>query len=183
MFSALSLPRILDRMSDRLVMIFAATALCIGLGIMAALTASFQQSQQYWYILLAGWFVLGIAYSASVTPSGRLLRRSANAEDRPAVFAAQFALSHGCWLIAYPLAGQIGANFGQAAAFGALAFLAGIGVAAALVLWPADEASAFPHRHDGLPDDHPHIRDGHSADTEELHDFVIDDLHPNWPRS
>ena len=183
MLSALVLPRILDRMSDRLVMIFAATALCIGLSIMAALTASFQQLQQYWYILLAGWFVLGIAYSASVTPSGRLLSKSANAEDRPAVFAAQFALSHGCWLIAYPLAGQIGANFGQAAAFGGLALLAGIGVAAALALWPADEVSALPHRHDDLPDDHPHIRAHHGADTEELHDFVIDDRHPTWPRS
>jgi hypothetical protein len=42
------------------------------------------------------------------------------------VFAAQFALSHGCWLMAYPLAGQIGASLGEAAAFGALAPLAGM---------------------------------------------------------
>lgn len=182
MLSALLLPRILDRLSDRFVMIVAAIALCFGLAVMAVLTASIEESGQYWYILLAGWFALGIAYSASVTPSGRLLRRSANAEDRPAVFAAQFALSHGCWLIAYPLAGQIGANFGQAEAFGALALLAGLGVIAALVLWPANGTVAIPHAHDDFPDGHPHMRDGHSVRAEGLHDFVIDDLHPNWPR-
>jgi H+ antiporter protein len=182
MFAALLLPRLLDRMSDRTVMIIAAAALTLGLAVMAILTAFFQDSPQFWFILLAGWFALGIAYSASVTPSGRLLRRSANADDRPAVFAAQFALSHGCWLIAYPLAGQIGANYGQAVAFGALAVLAGLGVTVAFVLWPSSEANAVQHRHDDLPDDHPHMRDGHGAGTSGVHDFIIDDLHPNWPR-
>ena len=37
--------------------------------------------------MLALWLVLGLGYSAAQTPSGRLLRRSAHAEDRPAVFA------------------------------------------------------------------------------------------------
>src|SRR3546814_3143772 len=55
---------------------------------------------------LGGWFALGLSYAASITPGGRLLRRSSGADDRPALFAAQFALSHVCWLIAYPLAGQ-----------------------------------------------------------------------------
>ena len=70
--------------------------------------------------MLALWLVLGLGYSAAQTPSGRLLRRSAHAEDRPAVFAAQFALSHACWLICYPLAGQMGAQhlqYGRAVAF------------------------------------------------------------------
>jgi H+ antiporter protein len=161
MLAALLLPRLLDRLSDRSVMILAACALAAGLAIMAALTAVLQHSGNFWPIVLAGWFWLGIAYSASVTPSGRLLRRSANADDRPAVFAAQFALSHGCWLIAYPLAGQIGAGYGQAAAFGALALLAGLGVFAALILWPASELGTVPHSHDDLPPNHPHLRDGH----------------------
>jgi predicted MFS family arabinose efflux permease len=182
MLAALLLPRLLDKLSDRAVMIVAACALTVGLVIMAALTATFQQSPSFWYILLAGWFALGVAYSASVTPSGRLLRRSANADDRPAVFAAQFALSHGCWLIAYPLAGQIGAGFGQATAFGALAILAGLGVVFALILWPANENSAVPHSHDDLPPDHPHLREAHSAAAAGAHDFVIDDLHCEWPR-
>lgn len=49
--------------------------------------------------MLPLWFLLGAGYSLALTPSGRLLRRSAHAEDRPAVFAAQFALSRACWLI------------------------------------------------------------------------------------
>ncbi len=59
--------------------------------------------------LLAIWFVIGIGYSTAQTPSGRLLRRSSHPEDRPSLFAAQFALSHACWLFAYPLAGWLGA--------------------------------------------------------------------------
>jgi hypothetical protein len=59
----------------------------------------------------------------SVTPGG-LLRRSASSEDRPALFAAQFALSHVCWLIAYPLVGQLGARVSMTAAFGGMAALA-----------------------------------------------------------
>ena len=182
MLAALLLPRLLDRASDRTVMIVAACALTAGLAIMAALTAALQQSPVFWQIVLAGWFALGVAYSASVTPSGRLLRRSANADDRPAVFAAQFALSHGCWLIAYPLAGQIGAGYGQAAAFASLAILAGLGVIAALIVWPAAEPGAVPHRHDDLPPDHPHLQQAHGGAPAGAHDFVIDDLHAEWPR-
>ena len=32
--------------------------------------------------------------------------------DRPALFAAHFALSHACWLVTYPLAGWLGAGLG-----------------------------------------------------------------------
>jgi hypothetical protein len=43
-----------------------------------------------WAILLVAWLALGLCYSMILTPSGRLLRRSARSEDRPALFAAQF---------------------------------------------------------------------------------------------
>src|SRR3546814_18373137 len=84
-------------------MIGAAAAMMIGLALLAVLTASFGAAPGYWRMVLIGWFILGIAYSMSVTPSGRLLRRLANADDRPALFAAQFALSPCAWLICYPL--------------------------------------------------------------------------------
>ena len=45
-------------------------------------------------VLLGAWLLVGLGYSALLTPSGRLLRRSAHPEDRPALFAAQFAWSH-----------------------------------------------------------------------------------------
>lgn len=182
MLAAFALPRILDRIGDRTVMIAAAVAMSAELAIMALLTALFEQRPLFWQLVLAGWFCLGISYSASVTPAGRLLRRSANAEDRPAVFAAQFALSHCCWLIAYPLAGQLGAGPGQALAFGALAALAGIGVVLAILVWPARDPDVVQHSHDDLPIDHIHIRDQHDGKTSSAHAFVIDDLHPAWPR-
>jgi hypothetical protein len=80
--------------------------------------------------------VLGIAYSASITPGGRLLRRSSGEADRPALFAAQFALSHVCWLVAYPLAGQTGAQGGMGLAFAVAAALSLIGVGLAFLIWP-----------------------------------------------
>lgn len=181
MLAALTLPRVLDRVSDRAVMIWAAAALCIALAVLAVLSSVTTSQTAFWPILLGGWLALGIAYSASVTPSGRLLRRSANADDRPAVFAAQFALSHACWLIAYPLAGQVGARIGQPAAFAALAALGVIGVIAAIRLWPADDGNAPAHTHPELANDHPHLAEAHAGG--QAHDFVIDDLHAHWPRS
>ena len=97
------------------------------------------------------------------------------------LFAAQFALSHGCWLIAYPVAGQVGALVGQTAAFAALAVLAGIGTMAAITLWPSLDPALIAHRHDDLPADHHHLRGSHDDDAG--HEFVIDDLHGAWPRS
>ena len=181
MLTAFFIPRLLDKFSDRTLMASAAAMLTASLGVMAILTMLFGKSGAYWPLLLAGWFVLGIAYSMSVTPSGRLLRRSANAEDRPAVFAAQFALSHGCWLITYPLAGQIGARIGQVAAFGVLALVAGIGTVAALWLWPSHDPEFVAHSHDDLASDHAHLRDDHEGERGKAHAFVIDDIHPVWP--
>jgi MFS family permease len=89
--------------------------------------------------LMALWAVLGFGYSVTQTPSGRLLRRSAQPEDRPAIFAAQFALSHACWLLTYPLAGRFGAaGLGLDATFLVMAGLAALGVVLALRLWPAE---------------------------------------------
>lgn len=181
MLAALALPRILDRVSDRTIMTLAASLLAIGLGALAILTGQFAHTPLFWPIILAGWFMLGVGYSMSVTPSGRLLRRSSNAEDRPALFAAQFALSHACWLIAYPLAGQIGARFGQGAAFGVLAILAGIGAFTAMRIWPAHDPDELVHQHDDLAPDHPHMVDAHSGKGQARHPFVIDALHPQWP--
>jgi H+ antiporter protein len=178
--AALNLPYILDRIADRTIMISAAMAMTISLALLAILTACAEPGAGYWHVLLVSWFVLGIAYSMSVTPAGRLLRRSANADDRPALFAAQFALSHGCWLICYPLVGQLGSGAGQAVAFGAMAAIAMIGTTTALFAWPAHDPDAVAHDHADLAPDHPHLREDHG--TPAAHPFVIDDLHHHWPR-
>lgn len=178
MLAALALPRLLDRVAGRTVMLGGATVLTAALFLLGLTSGG--MTAVYWPTLLVGWFVMGMAYSASLTPSGLLLRRSAQAEDRPAVFAAQFALSHACWLIAYPLAGQVGAKANQQTAFFVLAALALCGVVAAIWLWPAQDPVTVEHDHPDLPEDHPH-RLEHNRPGQ-LHDYMIDDLHQSWPR-
>ena len=127
-------------------------------------------------MLLGAWFFVGLGYSAVLTPSGRLLRRSAHAEDRPALFAAQFALSHACWLLAYPLSGWLMTRSGPVAALGVLAALAGGGIVAALWLWPKDDPETLEHTHNNLPLGHPHLQGG----RQHAHPFVVDEYHPRW---
>ncbi|MGM3150877.1 hypothetical protein ACS22U_24295, partial [Escherichia coli] len=92
-----------------------------------------------WPIVLAGWALLGMSYAGLVTPGGRLLRRSAESTDLPFLFAAQFSLSHVCWLIAYPLAGTVGAKFGMPVAIMALAVVGIAGFVFAWRIWPAHD--------------------------------------------
>lgn len=175
--AALTLPRILDRVADRTVMLVGATILTITLGALAAITATMPPGASYWHVLLVGWLIMGAAYSSNVTPSGRLLKRSAQTEDRPAVFAAQFALSHVCWLVCYPLVGQLGARVGMEAAFGAMAILAALGTLAAIRLWPANDPDVIAHEHGNLPADDPHL----AVHSHGEHPYVIDRRHPQWP--
>ncbi|KQY45650.1 MFS transporter [Rhizobium sp. Root483D2] len=131
MLAALSLPRLLKKIDDRPVML-AGTVVLVAALVAGMFTAS--------YIgLILVWAVIGIGYSLVLTPSGRILRRSSSPEDRPALFAAQFALSHGCWLITYPLAGWLGATAGITATYIVLAVITALGAFAASVLWPADD--------------------------------------------
>jgi H+ antiporter protein len=175
MLAALVLPRMLDNRADRPVMIGGAMVLVAAL---SALSLMLLVYNLRWIPLLVGWFIIGIGYSAVLTPSGRLLKRSAHAEDRPAVYAAQFALSHACWLVTYPLAGWLITVSGPMVAFAVLAVLAGNGVVCGMVLWPQESGEPVTHSHDDLPKDHPHVQDGRTHS----HPIVIDDYHPHWPR-
>lgn len=172
MVAALTLPRLLDRLSDRPVMIAGAAVLIVGTAAGIAVSS--------YGALLVLWLIMGFGYSVAQTPAGRLLRRSAHAEDRPAIFAAQFALSHACWLICYPLAGYLGARAGMTAAFGAMAIIGLIGLALAWRLWPAGDPTDVAHDHSSLPVDHPHLRE-HGGMGGHHHPLVIDDLHRRWP--
>ncbi|PJA59658.1 MAG: MFS transporter [Rhodobacterales bacterium CG_4_9_14_3_um_filter_71_31] len=174
MTAALALPRLLDRLRDRPVMLSGAAVLTAGL-----LAGPFVTGMAG---LMPLWFVMGLGYSAALTPSGRLLRASSHPEDRPALFAAQFALSHACWLVTYPLAGRLGAAAGLGATFLILAALAAASVVAAALLWPATDNAEVAHAHPELPADHPHLRAGGGI-LAHTHAIIIDDLHPRWPRS
>jgi MFS family permease len=175
MLVALALPRVLDRLTDRPVML--AGAALLALGLVLGLTGP------GYLALLPIWFVLGMGSSAVQTPSGRLLRRSAHPPDRPALFAAQFALSHACWLLTYPLAGWLGAKVSLTAAFAVLAILVGVGLVLAFVLWPAEDPDVIEHVHEDLPPGHPHLRDARPAPEgpKHAHAYIIDEHHRHWP--
>lgn len=168
MAAALVLPRLLDRMADRPVMIAGAVFMITALPVLSLVGVDFA-------VLAAVWGAVGIGYSMVLTPSGRLLRRSSLPADRPALFAAQFALSHACWLVAYPLSGWLMTRFGVDVAAWGLAVVGLGGLVVALRLWPKGEA-VVPHTHDNLPPDHPHLQ-GHSSHA---HPLTVDELHPHW---
>ncbi|ACK85502.1 MFS transporter [Methylorubrum extorquens] len=176
MVAALLLPRVLDRLSDRAVMI--PSAALLGLVLLVFAEASWTNGVG-WVALLGTWLVLGIGYSAAQTPTGRLLRRSASAEDRPALFAAQFALSHGAWLVTYPLAGWLGATVGMPATAAALGLVTLAATAAALLLWPSEAPETVEHAHPELDPSHPHLATAYGL--RHAHAYVIDDLHHHWP--
>lgn len=146
MTAALLLPRALDRARERTVMLPAGWAIT-GLlcGPLALLSATGRGAWQ-WPLLLAGWAALGAAGAVINAPAGRLIRRCTTPEQRADAFAAQFSLSHSCWLLTYPLAGWLGARSGLLAADLALGALALIGTVGAVRVWPAgagqDEPSA-----------------------------------------
>ncbi len=180
MAAALVLPKILARSSDRLIMLFGACGLVAGLFAIGAVSMF---GSPGWWMFHSVWLLLGVSYSTVLTPSGRLLRRSSHPEDRPALFAAQFALSHACWLLTYPLAGWLGAEFGMTAAFLGLGVVAAMGLAMAVTLWPTIDHDVMEHAHPDLPADHVHWAEGSMlASGRHSHAFVIDELHPKWPK-
>ncbi|GAA1760782.1 MFS transporter [Streptomonospora arabica] len=86
--------------------------------------------------LLAGaWALLGAGCSLVATLTGRLLRDSAADCGLPPLFAAQFSLSHLCFLAAYPLAGWAGAALPPEAAFAGSGLVAALAGGAAALLW------------------------------------------------
>ncbi|MHA7283797.1 MFS transporter [Arthrobacter sp. TMS2-4] len=141
MIIAVIAPRALERTPERTFMLCGAAVLTAGL-LCAAFLASTEQSSVHltdnsWWIFLGLWVVLGIGTSMISTPSSRLLRRVATDDTRSYLFTAQFSLSHACFLLAYPIAGWVGAAIGQSAAALVLGGLALAGTIAASLVWPS----------------------------------------------
>jgi MFS family permease len=180
MLIALLLPKILDTRPDRPTMLTGAAIMAAGLA--AGIGVSQLGAPFEWPALLGLWFALGLGYSMTLTPSGRLLKRSASEQDRPAVFAAQFSLSHCCWLITYPLAGQLGARFGMTLAFAALAAITAMGFLIAWKAWPAHDPEVVEHTHADGEGVQAHLAGkGTTGATTHSHAYVIDEHHAHWP--
>lgn len=133
MLVALTMPKLLDRLADRKVMLWGAATLPVAL-LLAAATLHWGQGQTQWIELIGLWFVIGAATSSILTPSSRLLQRNSTEQTRPAVFAAQFSLSHACFLLTYPLAGTLGAVLGLS---NVALILVGIGSLGAILAFSA----------------------------------------------
>ena len=141
MLVALGLPRVLDAVPDRRVMLAGAAALPVlllaAVGAMSGLAGGPQ-----WAALLVLWALMGAATAAVLTPSARLLRRNSTEQNRPAVFAAQFSLSHACFLLTYPLAGLLGARIGLPAVGLVLVGIGAAGLVLTVLAWRRAEAPA-----------------------------------------
>lgn len=178
--AAFALPAILDRFADRVVMLRACAALAAVLLLAIPVTALLDDSR--WAALLALWALIGAGSSLVLTPGGRLLRRSAHPADLPAVFAADFSLSHACWLVCYPLAGWLATAAGMPVALAALAAITATATALAVRFWPARDPELVEHEHD-LDHGHDHLADADLVDGHwrHAHPYRIDDLHARWP--
>ncbi|MCH9019488.1 MAG: MFS transporter [Proteobacteria bacterium] len=192
MLAAVLLPLVLERHRERPVML--AGGVLMGLGLVLGLTSP------GFLALLPVWFLLGVGSSLVQTPTGRLLRASCQPADRSAFFSAQFALSHACWLVTYPLAGWLGAAASLPVTFGCLAGLVFAATLAAVLVWPRETEVALDHVHEQSEHEHRHVHDEHHRHEHEgwegpephshphrhrpvmhRHHFVIDFHHRQWP--
>ncbi|UJA21508.1 MFS transporter [Thermoleophilia bacterium SCSIO 60948] len=139
---ALALPRLLERIRDRSVMLMGGALLAPALALIPILPS--------YVSLLAVWALLGVGLSLVQTPAGRLIQRSGKLAERPSLFAAQFSLSHACWLFTYPIAGVAGVALGVGTVSLILAGIALIAVITAAAVWPgqreAGRSIAVPTR-------------------------------------
>ncbi len=177
LLAALVLPALLDRYGDRLVVVRAAQLLS------ATLFVAVPALSWGWPVLLVLWAAIGAGGSLVLTPGARLLRRSADSPDRPALFAADFALSHACWLLCYPLAGLVATAAGMSAALVVLGLITAGATGAAVRLWPLHDPEVVEHDHDGLAPDHEHLCGAAPVEGRwrHAHPYRIDEFHERWP--
>ena len=194
MIAAISLPKVLDRVPDRPVMLLGAVIMAAGLGLIS--TGPSLSG------VLPIWFLVGLGWSLAQTPAGRVVNRSSSPADRSSYFSAQFALSHACWLIFYPVAGQFGTRFGVETTALLLGASILVFTVVAATLWPKYDEAVLVHAHadkfhehkhtHGLHHDHdhegwegpePHSHPHRHQPVRHAHAFVIDDHHAVWPQS
>lgn len=132
---ALVMLPLLERTNDRFVMLAGGSFAAVGL-LVGTLIAGYPA-------LLVLWFVLGVGCALAQTPAGTLICRSSGDDDRQSLYAAQFALSHACLMLAYPLAGWLGTYAGIQATFLTLGLVGCCAVAAAAALWPHGDRLAL----------------------------------------
>ncbi len=193
MVAAFMLPKMLDHFSNRSVMLTG--------GVLFSVALFAGLSGPGYVGLFPIWFLIGGATSMVLIPTGRVVRDSCNAGDRNDYFSANFALTHGMWLVGYLLAGSIGSAWGMQACFAALGVVALLATVLAAKLWRHDDQEDIWHVHPAQEHLHPHTHDEHHQHEHEgwegpephvhphyhakhrhRHRFVIDEHHAHWPK-
>ncbi|WP_341951980.1 MFS transporter [Salinibacterium sp. TMP30] len=135
---ALNIPPLVERFGVIRTIITSTLLITIGLSAAVIVTAVAAPSSSGWGWLLATWMMLGMGTSLVNTPSSRLLADASTPANRNLVYTAQFALSHACFLVTYPIAGLIGAS--------SLTLAVLVLLAVAVVTTVSATAFAFAHR-------------------------------------
>ena len=196
MMAALYFPRLSGMFKDKSIAQSGAIFLTIGMSLMAI--------EPTFYLALFTWFVIGAGLSLVQTPSGRIVNASAKPSDRSSYFSAQFALSHLCWLITYPIVGYLVLYFGFGFSAAFLACIILMCFIFSILFWPDEEKNKLTHQHKTLVHSHEHEHNdqhhihqhdsSHEQDSkkhkhehghDELihkHEFVIDLHHQQWPK-
>lgn len=176
--AAVCSPALSRRLPDRSVMLTGAAVAVAAIGAALLLAAA-----PSWPLAVLAWALIGFGPGWITVSTGRVLRGSSGPAQRPALFSAQFSLSHACWLLTYPLTGWMTTSAGFGTAWGVLAVPAVAGAAAAVVLWPVHGGDLVRHRHDdGTAHVHavaPARRAG--PGWTHAHRVVVDGDHPYGP--
>ncbi len=120
-----------------------------------------------WQTLALMWFVVGLGLGFAQTTVGAVVRRSCHERHRAAFFAANFTLSHACWLVTYLLAGFLGGLNNWPTTFLIMGSLPLLAALACFCLYPQPDETTLEHRH---------------GDLVHQHEFIIDETHHSWPR-
>lgn len=146
------------------------------------------------------WFFIGVGLTIVQTPVGSLIQQSCRKSDATAYFAANFSLSHLCWLVSYLIAGYSSAIFGLSTTFLILGIISFMAFIFAWKIFPGSDVAELEHAHEKMIHSHYHEHEEHHshvhsyAETDEdhihnhqhpqishKHRFVIDHHHRVWP--
>lgn len=132
------LPRALEVVPERVLMLGGGALVAVATAGLSVAVATRAGGFVAVAVLVA---LVGAGWAAAETPVGRIIARTTPEADQGAVFAAQFSLSHACWLVTYPLAGWLGGG-GLLVAGLVLAATGAVATAVTAALWRGSRAPA-----------------------------------------
>jgi NRE family putative nickel resistance protein-like MFS transporter len=99
-------------------------------------------------VFALAWALNGAGQALIAIPSTALLAAHTRDDERGRAYAAHFALTHACWLVAYPVIGHAAARWGAPTTFTAASVACALFTAAAAVVGRGAEG---PHLHPAEP--------------------------------